>query len=242
VVLGLFLFWGWDTAVNLNEESKDGSKTPGRAVIISMFFLDFIFVLNIVAAQMLLPEKELANQGANLLFYFSQRVGGQAFGYLMIFAVLISTFSEIDRKTQTPLIGTLIIATLTLLGIISAHRLSHRQRRLRSIINDIGVLVAVYYGATGIACAWAYRTVMFTSAGFFVSAILLPFLAGLFCFWVGYEVVRQSGLAASVDVLVVLVLGISLVWGPQRFTRGDFLKATTGRVCLHRVTRARLAA
>ena len=63
-----------------------------------------------------------------------------------------------------------------------------------------------------------------TSAGCFMTAILLPFLAGLFCFWVGYEVIKQSGLAASADVLVVLALGIPLVWGAQRFSRGDFFK------------------
>jgi amino acid transporter len=251
VVLGLFLFWGWDTAVNLNEESKDASKTPGRAVIISMFFLDFIFVLNIVAAQMLLPAKELANQGANLLFYFSQQVGGQALGYLMIFAVLVSTvadtqttllpasrltlsmardrvfphvFSEIESKTETPLIGTLIIAGLALVGIILRTASPTVNAGYGNIINDIGVLVAVYYGATGVACAWAYRRVMFHSASFFVTAVLLPFLAGLFCFWVGYEVIKQSGLAASADVLVVLALGVPLVWVARRYSRGEFFK------------------
>jgi len=251
VVLGLFLFWGWDTAVNLNEESKNATKTPGRAVIISMFFLDFIFVLNIVAAQMLLPEKELANQGANLLFYFSQQVGGQALGYLMIFAVLVSTvadaqttllpasrltlsmsrdrvfphvFSEIKTNNQTPLVGTLIIAGFALFGIILRTASPTVNAGYGNIINDIGVLVAIYYGATGIGCAWAYRKVMFHSAGFFVTAVLLPLLAGLFCFWVGYEVVHQSGLAASADVLVVLALGIPLVWAAQRFSRGDFFR------------------
>jgi hypothetical protein len=57
---------------------------------------------------------------------------------------------------------------------------------------------------------------------FFVSGILLPFLAGLFCFRVGYEVIHQSGLAASADVLVVLALGIPLVWVAHRRSRSDF--------------------
>ena len=39
VVLGLFLFWGWDTAVNLNEESKNASKTPGRTQLLNFFQL-----------------------------------------------------------------------------------------------------------------------------------------------------------------------------------------------------------
>jgi len=62
-LLGLSFFWGWDTAVNVNEESKNSTKTPGEACILSMFLLLFVFVLNIVAAQMLLSARELAVKG-----------------------------------------------------------------------------------------------------------------------------------------------------------------------------------
>jgi hypothetical protein len=65
---------------------------------------------------------------------------------------------------------------------------------------------------------------VFRGPGFFATAVLLPFLAGLFCFWVGYGVINPSGLAASPDVLVVLALGIPLLWAAQRFSRGDFFK------------------
>ena len=57
LALGVFFFWGWDTATNLNEESKNSTKTPGQAGIISMFLLLLVFAINIIAAQMLLPEK-----------------------------------------------------------------------------------------------------------------------------------------------------------------------------------------
>ena len=251
VVLGLFLFWGWDTAVNLNEESKDASKTPGRAVIISMFFLAFVFVLNVVAAQMLLPEKQLSSQGANLLFYFSEQVGGHGLGYLMIFAVLVSTvadtqttllpasrltlsmsrdgvfprvFKAIHGTYRTPLLGTLVIAGFALFGILVRTASPTVNAAYGNLINDIGVLVAVYYGATGLTCAWAYRKVMFQNVRFFVSGILLPFLAGLFCFWVGYEVIHQAGLAASADVLVALALGLPLVWVAKRRSHSNFFE------------------
>jgi amino acid transporter len=35
IILMLFIYWGWDTAVSVNEETKDPAKTPGRAAIIS---------------------------------------------------------------------------------------------------------------------------------------------------------------------------------------------------------------
>ena len=30
----IFAFWGWDTALTVNEESKDSDKTPGRAALL----------------------------------------------------------------------------------------------------------------------------------------------------------------------------------------------------------------
>ncbi len=39
IILMLFIYWGWDTAVSVNEETKDKNKTPGRAAIISTVML-----------------------------------------------------------------------------------------------------------------------------------------------------------------------------------------------------------
>ena len=52
---------------------------------------------------------------------------------------------------------------------------------------------------------------MFKKQRFFFTGILLPFIAGLFCFWVGYQVVSQSDLSASAPVLVALALGVPLM-------------------------------
>ena len=35
----LFIYWGWDSAVAVNEETKDPARTPGRAAIISTVML-----------------------------------------------------------------------------------------------------------------------------------------------------------------------------------------------------------
>jgi amino acid transporter len=207
MVLGLFLYWGWDTSVNLNEESKGSTKTPGEACIISMFLLLFIFCSNIVAAQMLIPSNQLAGQGANLLFYFSEQVGGRWLGYLMIFAVLSSTvadtqttllpasrltlsmardgvfppaFKKVQGTFQTPMIGTLILAGLCLSGIFLRTASPAINTGYGNLIADIGVLVAFYYGATGLTCAWSYRKVMLTNTRFFFVGVLLPFLSGAF--------------------------------------------------------------
>ncbi len=51
IILMLFIYWGWDTAVAVNEETKDPEKTPGRAAVLSTVILLATYVLVIVAAQ-----------------------------------------------------------------------------------------------------------------------------------------------------------------------------------------------
>ncbi len=50
IVLMLFIYWGWDTAVSVNEETKDKGKTPGQAAIISTVLLLVTYVIVIFAA------------------------------------------------------------------------------------------------------------------------------------------------------------------------------------------------
>ena len=39
VILCLFIYWGWDALISVNEETTHRSSTPGRAVIISTVIL-----------------------------------------------------------------------------------------------------------------------------------------------------------------------------------------------------------
>ena len=51
VLLAVFIYWGWDTAVSVNEETKDRAHTPGRAAVLSTLLLLAIYSMVTVAAQ-----------------------------------------------------------------------------------------------------------------------------------------------------------------------------------------------
>jgi amino acid transporter len=50
VLIAVFLYWGWDTAVAVNEESDDPGRTPGRAAVLSTVLLLVTYVLVAVAS------------------------------------------------------------------------------------------------------------------------------------------------------------------------------------------------
>src|SRR5436305_11200066 len=51
MLLGIFLYWGWDSGVAVNEESEDPAEGPGRAAIISTLLLLVIYLLVSASAQ-----------------------------------------------------------------------------------------------------------------------------------------------------------------------------------------------
>src|SRR6516165_1373697 len=51
IILMVFIYWGWDTAVAVNEETKDPAKTPGRAAILSTIILLVTYFLVILSVQ-----------------------------------------------------------------------------------------------------------------------------------------------------------------------------------------------
>ncbi|HEY5833385.1 APC family permease [Streptomyces sp.] len=51
MLAGVFIYWGWDTAVAVNEETVDRDRTPGRAAVISTVVLLLVYGVVTVSAQ-----------------------------------------------------------------------------------------------------------------------------------------------------------------------------------------------
>src|SRR2546430_2025539 len=51
VLLGVFIYWGWDSGVAVNEESEDPNEGPGRSAVVSTLILLFTYLLVTTRAQ-----------------------------------------------------------------------------------------------------------------------------------------------------------------------------------------------
>lgn len=249
--LGVFLFWGWDTAVNLTEETEESETNPGIAGILSMFILLVIFLVSAASMESLLPVHTIVNQGGNALFYFAQRLAPAPLNYLMLVAILSSTvattqttllpasrvtysmardgvfpklFGKISPRFHTPAQGTFALFLIAGVGVALTSFAPTVSSTFTNLINQIGVLVAFYYGITGLACAWAYRNILFESATNLILAGILPLVGGIFLFWVVYQVVAQGGVSTSLPILITFGLGIPLVLAARLFGRADFFQ------------------
>ncbi|MEU6368997.1 amino acid permease [Streptomyces sp. NPDC046931] len=51
VLAGVFIYWGWDTAVSINEETVESTRIPGRAAVLSTVLLLIMYALVSTSAQ-----------------------------------------------------------------------------------------------------------------------------------------------------------------------------------------------
>ncbi len=67
VLLGVFIYWGWDSGVAVNEESRDRHRGPGKAAVISTLLLLAIYVVVTAAAQSFHGTKFLSDNSNDVL-------------------------------------------------------------------------------------------------------------------------------------------------------------------------------
>jgi amino acid transporter len=113
IILMLFIYWGWDTAVAVNEETADKEKTPGRAAIISTFILVITYVLTIFAAQSFagvgtkgIGLGNTANSGDVLSVLGGSVFGSSGFGLFLARLLILMVLSSAAASTQTTILPT----------------------------------------------------------------------------------------------------------------------------------------
>ncbi len=209
VLLALFIYWGWDTCLALNEETRDPRRTPGRAAVISsaVLLLTYVGVSTVVMAFAGTGAQGLglgnaANAG-DVFFAVGDAVMG-GWSWVVVVAVLISAVSA----TQTTILPT-ARSTLSM----AAHRaLPARFARVHSryltptfstvmmgvtasvyyvamtlisgdfladSIASLGLFIAFYYGLTGFACVWYFRHTLRSSKRNLLYRGVLPLLGAL---------------------------------------------------------------
>jgi amino acid transporter len=107
LLLAVFIYWGWDTAVSVNEECEDSNKTPGVAAVLSTVILVLIYVMVAFSAQAVKGADFIANpDNANDVFAATGKVvfGSGAFGSLALKVLIIAVLSSAAASCQTTIL------------------------------------------------------------------------------------------------------------------------------------------
>jgi amino acid transporter len=240
VLLAVFIYWGWDSGVAVNEESRDPAEGPGKAAVVSTLLLVLIYVLVSAAAQSFHGVGFLTSEGnqEDVLNALGKGVLGGTFNKLLVITVLTSAsastqttilptarttlsmahwkavtslLSRVHKRYLTPTVSTLGFGALSILFTIVLLLLSASV--LEDAIASIGFPIVFYYGWTGVACAVYYRRELRRSLRNFLLLGAGPLLGGLMLWGVGIRAAVYYGHKANVSSKPILGITLPLWLG-----------------------------
>lgn len=190
VLLAVFIYWGWDSGVSVNEETKDSGSAPGKAALASTVVLVLIFLLVAVASTAFAGPAFLSNpnNAADVFASTGSHVLGSGLDKLLILAVLTSAssstqttilptartvlsmarakaiptrFGAVHPRFLSPSVATLMMGTVSTTWYVVMTLVS--KNVLSDSILALGLGISFYYGLTGYACVIFYRRELFQS-------------------------------------------------------------------------------
>src|SRR3954452_17511367 len=205
LLVAVFIYWGWDSLVCVNEETEDSETVPGKAAVMSVLILVGIYVIVATAAIAFGGVDRLAGDGSgDVLGLLAGDVFGSALlGKVMVAAVLTSApastqttilptsrtalsmarfkaapaaLAAVHPRYLTPHVATWIMGGLSIAWYVGLTLVS--TNILFDSIAALGLMIAFYYGMTGFACAWYYRRALTSSLGNFLLVGVGPFVGG----------------------------------------------------------------
>lgn len=224
LLLGVFAYWGWESAVNLNEETTDAPDTPGRAAVVSTLLLVLTYVGTAVAviafAGPLFLDAYADDEEMVFAALADQALGG--WSWIVLFAVATSAiastqttiipasrtalsmarrhaipaaFGRISTRHRTPAVATWWVAGIAVVWFVGLSLIS--ENALFDSLTALSLLIAFYYALTGFACALYYRHHLTTSLKAFLLIGVGPVVGGLLLVWLLVLSVRDMSDAAN---------------------------------------------
>ncbi len=240
LLLAVFIYWGWDSGVAVNEESEDPAEGPGKAAVMSTILLVLVYVIVTTAAVSFHGVGFLTNEAnqEDVLNALGGGVLGSGLDKLLIIAVLTSAsastqttilptarttlsmahwkavtslLSRVHKRYLTPTVSTLGFGALSIVVTVTLLLLSNSV--LEDSIVAIGFPICFYYGFTGVACGWYYRHDLMESARNFLLLGLGPLIGGLMLFGIGVKAAIYYGHAENVSSKPLLGITLPLWFG-----------------------------
>ena len=209
ISLSIFVYWGWDVCLTVNEETANGKKTAGVAGTLTAVIVLAIYLLVSIATMMFAGVGDTGNglnnaeNHENIFTALASPIMGP-FAILMSLAVLSSSAASLQSTFMSPSRSLLAMAHYGALpepfsrisrkfatpgfatiaaGVVSAGFYAVMHVVSDNVLNDtilaLGLMICFYYGLTAVACTWYFRHSLFNSVRHFFFRLVCPVVGGV---------------------------------------------------------------
>lgn len=248
IVIAVFMFGGWESAVYLAEEQHEAHRDPGRAGIISVIFCTIWFAFMIAVIQAVAPADVLVKNSANVIAYAAGLVLPGPLAAIVSLAVLLSVvgvtqaqlqvFSRVGfglsregllpraltrlSQAQTPWIGLSIAGVVPVVLLIVYLANGTVAQALNLVTATAGILYIALYVAGGVACTWYYRRVLARSVSSLLYAGILPSLGVVVIVFAVLWSIPTTPLGTLIPAAIFLLIGLPVAWIVRRTSHAPF--------------------
>ena len=223
LLLGVFIYWGWESAVNLTEETEDSRRAPGLAAVVSTVVLvvTYVAVATAVVAFAGIAALEEYDDDDAIFGVLAGDVLGSPWDKLVLLAIVTSAIAstqttilpasrttlsmarsaafpawlaQIHERYRTPHVATALVALLAILWYVPANFIS--ENFLFDSLSALALMIAFYYALSGVACVVYYRRELRKSVKNFLFIGVGPIVGAIL---LGYLFVEASRRLADVD-------------------------------------------
>lgn len=210
LLLGVFAYWGWESAVNLNEETGGKSNAAGKAALVSTIILVLTYVAIAVAVIAYAGVDFLAENAGEeeaIFAVLSEKVLGD-WSWIVLIAVSTSaiastqttiipasrtalsmarraaipaSLAKIHPKYRTPAVSTWTVAFVAIGFYLIVGTIS--ENAMWDTIAALSLLIAFYYALTGLACAICFRRELTKSVRNFLFIGVGPVIGAVILLW-----------------------------------------------------------
>ena len=200
--LMLFIYWGWDTAVSVNEETKERDKIPGRAAVTSTFILLATYALVIMSTQSYAGigttgiGLQNPNHNGDVLTVLGTSIfGTSGFGTFLTKLLVLMVLSSAAASTQTTILPTArtTLSMAVFKAIPSAFSRIHKRflTPTTSTLAMGGVSIVLYVTMNYLSSGNAVIQDSVSALGVWIA--FYYGLTGLSCVWYYRSTLRESG-------------------------------------------------
>ena len=218
LLTGVFIYWGWESAVNLNEETEDSTTSPGLAAVVSTVVL-LVTYLATTTAVVAFAGLELVAEyedDPGLFGAIAPDVLGNGLDWLVVLAIITSALAStqttilpasrtalsmarqgafpaalgrVHPRFLTPHISTIVVGAISAIWFAVLFNLS--ENFLFDSLTALSLMIAFYYALNGFACAIYYRRELTKSVKNFLFIGVGPVIGGGILGYLFYKAIRE---------------------------------------------------
>jgi amino acid transporter len=223
LLTGVFIYWGWESAVNLNEETEHSTSAPGLAGVVStvVLLVTYVSVTTAVVAFAGLERVAEFEDDAGIFGAIADDVLGTGLSWIVVLAIVTSALAStqttilpasrtslsmarqgafpevlgrVHPRFATPHVSTIAIGVIAALWYGVLNSVS--QNFLFDSLTALSLMIAFYYALNGFSCAIYYRHELTRSAKNFFLIGVGPVVGALI---LGYLFFRAIDEYSNVD-------------------------------------------